>query len=49
MNKEFQIEYLFLVMFISFVVTSIAYIENNIIKQMSNLQCQGVYCYEGNY
>lgn len=45
MNKEIQIEYLFLVMFISFIISSIYYIEKQA-HTINNIQCHSVYCYE---
>nr|DAL96043.1 MAG TPA: hypothetical protein [Caudoviricetes sp.] len=45
MKYNFHIEYIFFILFISFIISSIYYIEKQA-TDINNTQCHSVYCYE---
>lgn len=47
MNKDLTMEYIIFILFVSFVITSIYYIEKQKISSF-NIQCNSNYCYEVN-
>ena len=46
MNKiDLTYEYIMFILFLSFIITSIYYIEKQV-TDINNIQCHSVYCYE---
>lgn len=45
MKYNFHIEYIFFILFISFIISSVYYIEKQA-TDINNIQCHSVYCYE---
>lgn len=44
MNKDLIMECIFFILFISFIVASIYYIDKQSIN-INNIECMGIYCY----
>lgn len=45
MKYNFHIECIFFILFISFIISSVYYIEKQV-TDINNIQCHSVYCYE---